>query len=305
MAKYDCIFHRPEVVTHYEWCRCVSDTALQTLIKQLYCYVGKESSRTSKIIEVGAGDGRFFIPFIDFIERISQKKVKMIGLDISAPMLHKLKKKIENKNFQQCEIELLKWDMQDPYPEYFINFNLVYSVASLHIPVRWKESLKNAVQCLSPKGRFLMIKEINQFMHQTEGFEGDSDLEKVDEILLLFMRKYHELRNYYGYPFIREGILYSDFSNPIAELKQLGFNLNYQFSDDGLKWQKPHRYNQMLEALAEGYITTWGSDLPTAIRKKISKHLAYWLKEKEIKIQQEFNIPSRFELFIFGLNNKL
>jgi SAM-dependent methyltransferase len=304
MAIYDCVFHNPKASQLYSNCRFVDEGVLHGISKILWNAFDqateKLTHRTAALVDAGAGSGRLFIPMLRSRPMIFSRAV-LVALDIAQPMLDVLADRIKGEGLSEAGPYLIKlWDMQNPYPRFDVPVAVVFSLATFHILRSWEQALENAVHILAQNGRFILIKEINQFMHQTEGFEGDFELETVNDLFSSFMREYHRLRSAFGLPFIPDGVLYSDFDPAVCALKNIGFELLEIIRGSELCWQKPHRYSEMLLMLKERVITTWGTDLPDKERNAIADKLRNWLFEHQVDMNATFNIPARFEIFIFG-----
>jgi SAM-dependent methyltransferase len=304
MPTYDCIFHNSNASKQYSRCRYVDEQVLRHTSEAIWTVCGVVSARIKQcrvaLVEAGAGSGRLFLPILrSRLPSFNQSLV--VGLDIAQPMLEALTKRIEEAGpFPLRSYLLQRWDIQDPYPRLDVPVAVIFSLATFHILQQWRHALSRAVDVLAKSGRLVLIKEINQFMHQTEGFEGDSELVEINPLLSAFMREYHRLRSAFGLPFVRDGILYSNFELAIQELKTLGFDLLEVVGGPDFSWQKPHNYSDLLLTLEERVITTWGTDLPDKERHAIANNLRVWLQERRVNLDTKFTIPARFEINVFG-----
>lgn len=301
LAKYRCIFHQTIAARLYDCCRHVSKNVLKETVRAIWSLYIQSMNKSDHavIIDAGVGSGRLFAPLVTTIPFALREKTTLVGLDISLPMIQALKKTLNDKNQHKNNIILQRCDIQKPYPKFEYPVTVVYTLATFHILTKWKQAIRNVKNVLSNQGFFVYIKEINQFMHQTEGFEGNSELASIDETLEAFMREYHKLRKLYKCPYRKEGILYSDISPAILELSRQQISLVRKIDGHKYCWKKPHRFFDILQALERKLITTWGSDIPKQKRLKIAHELHNWLIRKHVNLDRTFNIPSRFELYIF------
>lgn len=304
MPEYNCLFHNPQSAEFYENCRFVPQEVLvktsQFIWSQYHDIRKYLYSDENKIIDAGVGNGRLFIPMLKTIPKIINNSINLIGLDLAEPMLNNLRELVQKDQvIKEKNISIINWDLQDCYPKSCENASVIYTLATFHILRKWENALNNVFNSLIRNGVFIYIKEINQFMHQTEGFNSDDEIDTMDDSLKEFMIQYHNLRNQYNIPYYPSGIMYSNISLMIKELIRIGFT-NYKcYRSEDLKWSKPHKYNDMLHSLEYRLITTWGSDIPDSERKLIASDLRTWLLKKEISLTEVFYIPARFELHCF------
>jgi hypothetical protein len=116
------------------------------------------------------------------------------------------------------------------------------------------------------------------------------------------MLYYHNLRKAFGYPFEPSGIMYSNIIQMKSELENIGICEIEVIRDNRLKWLKPHNYKDIIYALRNKLITTWGSDLPDATRTSIAHKLENWLIDHKISMEREFQLTAYFELHCFQKN---
>jgi ubiquinone/menaquinone biosynthesis C-methylase UbiE len=298
MANYNCVFHNPISAELYNYCRFVDPFVLQETAHCLWNIYRQYGNGKTSIVDAGVGSGRLLIPVVQNMPKEYADKVKFVCLDVAEPMLDDLRKSI--KQFSNTQFEIIQCDLQKPIPISDIPIGMVYTLATFHIIQKWKEALENVVNLMHTKGVFVFIKEINQFMHQTEGFESDHEIDEPNEQLTHFMKEYHKLRTNFGLPFKRSGIMYSEIQSAESHLNRIGYNKISIISNKSLIWSKPHSYKEILIALEKRIITTWGSDLPDDPRIKIAYLLRQYLEKKSISLEKTYYIPARFELHVFS-----
>lgn len=304
MPRYRCIFHNDSSIVNYAKLRYIDPQTLDRISKIiLFLFndiIDKSKKKSGIITDAGVGSGRLFIPLIKNAQK-TNSKTKFIGIDISSKMLDSLNQEI--KLFSEKNILIVKHDLRKQFPSFLEKNTIVYSLATLHIIWEWKKTFQNIIQTLLPNGKFLLLKEINQFMHQTEGFEGNNQLINIDSTLQAFMEEYHYLRNKFSIPFRRNGILYSDFSNGTKELSKLGYDLSIIKNESKLSWKKPHSYFYLLESFRNKTVTTWGTDIKDEnIRSKIFNGLNNWLITNNVDLNNKFYLNSRIELYVYSRN---
>jgi len=295
MVKYNCIFLSRRPVENYDILRMIPIE----IINNYFTYILSLKDLTSnkmKIMEAGAGSGRFFIPLVNWVTKNSFPHM-LTACDISSKMLEALEYRLNG-----CGkiVSLVNFDLQEKKSFTMSWFDLIYTVATLHILNEWKQCLNNFVEMLKPGGILVLTKEINQFMHRTEGFDNTYDLTEIDAQLDEFFRLYHRLRVEVGEPYEPSGITYSEIGPAIDYLLKQGMELIEQrLDDEKLKWQKPHSYADLLETFRLRTITTWGSDLSPAVRVKIHDQLKSWLISRNIDMNYIFYLPARLQTFTF------
>jgi SAM-dependent methyltransferase len=188
----------------------------------------------------------------------------------------------------------IKADLQDVLPPAARPINVIFTIATFHILKRWQEALKNLADALCPDGYFIFVRENNQFMHQTEGFEKDSDFPYLDQDLSAFMRFYHAQRSSVGEPYQAKTLRYSDMMPAIEHLRALGFVEEAStISESDFSWQKPHTFSDILHCFRHRQMTTWGSDLSDRARERIAESLEQWVAKKGLDAAKEFMLPAR------------
>lgn len=306
VPSYDCLFHKPAAAAHYDRCREVDSSVLVAAADAIWTECAHIFERRSEppsgsVLEAGVGLGRLFLPVARRRPREYRSCVSVVGLDIAQPMLAGLDAQLSRMPTELTRlVRTTRCDITEPYPKLEQLLTVIYSLATFHILTEWQAGLQNAIDALAPDGRLILIKETNQFMHQTEGFEASSELESLDTVLDAFMREYHQLRTVHSMPFERTGVLYSDMSPAILGLRELGFEPRRVIAGDALRWQKAHTYDDILFTLEHGLITTWGSDLPRPVRRKVTEELRLWLTQRYVDSSATFRIPARFELHVFS-----
>lgn len=294
MPNYPCIFHVHSTVSYYQKLRVIPDA-----VKKQYCiYMIRQLDQTRpvNILEAGSGSGRFIIPLVQVLKE-SSLQYNLTACDVSEQMLEQLSTRIDcRKNF----IEPILFDLQSKHVIGEDIFDLIFTIAVLHIPSDWRQCLRNMMQMLRPGGICILTKEINQFMHRTEGFDNSGDLEDIDAQLDEFFRAYHQFRIEAGEPYLPTGITYSDIKPAIDYLVGRGMEpVETRLDDEGLKWQKPHSYTDLLETFRLRTITTWGSDLSPAARAMIYDQLKDWLIKRRIDMETTFYLPAKLQTFTF------
>lgn len=295
MPTYDCIFHNKVVIDRYTSLRGIPSCTIRNFLDgHLLALV--DSASSPLILEAGAGNGRFFLPLANVVStRVNRGK--LCACDVSGEILAVLQSELGES---ADSVKMLEYDLTDDYVPFECEYDLVFTVAVLHIIHEWEQALSNICCMLKVGGSYVMVKEINQFMHRTEGFDKTGDLEEVDEQLDQFFREYHGLRGEFGEPYAATGITYSDVGCAIGYLKGNGMSLTKEsLADPGLKWQKKHTYGEILESFLLRTITTWGSDLSVGARLAIHARLSEWVEARGIDKDEVFYLPAMLQVFTF------
>lgn len=295
-------YQRKLNVERYGSCRYISNNVLKELSMLILRHIKVSSA---KIIEIGVGNGRVFIPLIKE-SKDKAKNVVFYGLDDSELMLNSLNNNLKENNIEN-KPNLIKADIQNPLALTPGNFLVVYSFATLHIVKDWKMAIDNILKLLAPKGYFIYVKEINQVFHSTENVIDKKDSPDLKSIRLNgnvkeFFEEYHRLRKKYGVPFDQQGILYSNPKKMVGYLKNK--RMKYKvIRSKKLEWKKPHSFRELINALKDATITTFGSDIENPLRTKISQELLKFCKKRKFPLDCKFSVPSRLELYVFSSEN--
>jgi SAM-dependent methyltransferase len=197
-------------------------------------------------------------------------------------------------------LRCIEADLQEPLPIPDESIHIVFTIATFHILKKWREALQNLVRVLTPGGFIIFICENNQFMHETEGFEKDSDFIWLDAQLRDFMHYYHQQRSIVGEPYQPRELRYSDMMLGICYLSNMGLKeQQLNFPTSTLEWDKPHTYKDILHCFRNRQMTTWGSDLSDEARDKIAKALDEWVLSQGIDINREFLLPAKIIPHVF------
>lgn len=299
MPKYKCIFENKNVVKHYENLRIIDSSVLNYTAHIIIKYALKNNGDNFiRILDAGAGDGRFLKPIIE-ISKKHKKSFFLIAIDLSKNMLANLLQRISPLPIG-VKLIAIKSDICHFLPIKDEKIDIVFTIATLHILTEWRKSLDNLLSTIRYGGYIIIIKENNQFMHQTEGFEHDNDFHWIDFQLKEFMLFYHEQRRKFGCPYEPSEIRYSDMTSVIDYLKTLGLK-KVDFSVDlkKLQWSKPHTYKDIIYCFRHRQMTTWGSELPDKVRIEIAKSLEKWIYDREIIPNQTFYLPAELIPYIF------
>ena len=298
-GDYPCIFNDSGTVTRYEQLRHITPNVMEsvcTLVWQLASRV--PSVAPVRILDAGAGTGRFAIPIADNLA-MQACRAELVALDMCQPMLNKL---AERWPLRDSSVRLLcvQHDLQDALPPPAKPGDVIFTIATFHILKRWKDALSNLVEALSPGGYFIFVRENNQFMHQTEGFEKDSDFPCLDATLSAFMQFYHEQRAAAGEPYQPKTLRYSDMMPAVQHLHALGlFEETMSLPESDFSWQKPHNFADILHCFRHKQMTTWGSDLSDQAREQIASALEKWVTSRGIEPAKEFVLSARLIPHVF------
>jgi len=291
--KYISIFNDQEVVSNYDNCRHIDSKVLDFLVSEIDQIIQQIPGDYHVVLDAGVGNGRILIPFL---KNSNFNKTFFIGLDLSSQMLRELSNRPE---FGKNKFGLINSDLQKELPIKRRKIDLIYTFATLHILNLWDSAVHNLLNCLLRNRYFILIKEINQFMHQTEGFLGDTELEELEPTLNEFMHLYHDLRKKYYIPFEKSGLCYSDYTLMDKMSTKLGIKKVSAIEDPSLRWEKPHCFSGIISAFRKKHITTWGSDIPNRERVLISDKLSEWLIKRRIDPEKNFYINSRLQIFVY------
>lgn len=294
MPKYPCIFHSQTTVDCYPSLRHIPSAVVDCVCASLLSRV-RVANGSASLLEAGCGTGRFLRPLAQMAATAIENHVVVEGCDISEGMLRELNKQpVEGKAIPAFQYDLAMAHVPDR------RYDLVFTVATMHIIFKWRRALDNMVAMVKPGGYLVMIKEINQFMHRTEGFHKTADLDNVDTDLDEFLMFYHDLRRRRNEPYVASGIRYSDIAPALTHLCGRGLCLvEERLKDPGLTWQKPHTYGELLETFRLRTITTWGSDLSERARLAIHEGLRAWVASRGIDEKRVFELPARLQTFTF------
>jgi ubiquinone/menaquinone biosynthesis C-methylase UbiE len=97
----------------------------------------------ARLLDVGTGTGRISIPLLE-------RGVDLIGCDLSARMLRRLRGKLSSARIAQADATLL------PFPS--AHFDFVMTVHLLHLIPPWREALREFKRVLKPEGAYFNVK---------------------------------------------------------------------------------------------------------------------------------------------------
>ena len=288
MANYTCIFEDTRVVDKYPRLRHVPSGILSLIAERVVDLSASTPNKNiRRVLDAGAGSGRFFLPFLQ-AARESSGNVRIIALDLSLSMLSVLKESA-SQAYRCNGVCCIQSDLQSGIPLTDKSIDVVFTAATFHILKEWRQALDYLVDVIVPSGYFLLLCEYNQFMHETEGFERDSDFPYLDTQLRELMDFYHEQRQICGEPYEPSEVRYSDVTRMVDHLKALGFvELSSGIELPRLQWQKAHSYEDILYCFRHRQMTTWGSDLSEEARAQIADALDVWVKERRIDVDEDF-----------------
>jgi len=251
-----------------------------------------------RVADAGAGTGRFAMPVAEAAKRLGVE-YEVVAIDLSCRMLSRLRERWLAR-FDAAGLVLVRADLQEPLPTECRNVHVAYTVATFHILDHWREALDNVVKNLVPGGFVILIRENNQFMHETEGFEKDRDFPRIDAQLRCFMQFYHQQRAAAGEPYEPPELRYSDMLPAVRYMAELGLvEQPVAFPPSAFEWEKPHTYADILHCFRNRQMTTWGSDLSDGAREKISQALGKWVEAQDIDLDTEFYLPAKLIPHIF------
>lgn len=300
MAHYECIFESREVVSQYVRLRYIPDFALLTIggICVGLAETLHQKGGFARILDAGAGSGRFALPCAEAAKNWSMR-LQLLAVDLSRRMLVQLHG-IWREAYIDTDLECVQADLQEPLPFQEASVHVAYTVATFHILQQWRAALEGLLNVLMRGGYLVFIQEINQFMHQTEGFDNDRDLFYVDEQLHGFMAFYHKRREECGEPYIPSEVRYSDMSAALRYLTDLGMSEVESGADLAkLRWDKPHTYGDILHCFRHRQMTTWGSDLSAEARSRIADSLEEWVDAHGIDRDKVFHLPAALIPHVF------
>ena len=293
MAKYECIFENAGVVDRYGRLRHIPDSALLS-IGNLACRLGIDAAPSGDVIRIadaGAGTGRFALPCAEASRKLGAD-IELAAIDLSGRILKRLHEKWPSQT-SAAQLRCVQADLQEPLPIPSASAHVVYTVATFHILDRWRAALDNLVKMSVPGGFLIFIRENNQFMHETEGFERNVDFPAIDPLLKAFMTHYHEQREANGEPYIQSELRYSDMMPAIHHLRWCGLReIDHGIPASQLSWDKPHTYGDILHCFRNRQMTTWGTDLSEPAREKIANALDAWVSSHKIDPDHEFVLPA-------------
>jgi SAM-dependent methyltransferase len=293
MAHYGCIFHHDGVVARYGRLRSIDGQVLSCIATLIVSFADNAGlCKPSRIVDAGAGTGRFLVPVAQAAQTIGLP-IELLAVDLSGPMLRCLRDNL-NPLLGSVTLHCIQADLQQRSPISDESVHVVFTVATFHILSEWRAALENLVRLLVPGGCFIFIRENNQFMHETEGFDHDDDFPYINETLRSLMVFYHEQRKLCGEPYEPSEIRYSDMMPAIDYLKALGFReINSGVSAEKFQWLKPHTYQDILDCFRNRGMTTWGSDLSEFARSRIADSLERWVSARNLDTEREFFLPAR------------
>jgi ubiquinone/menaquinone biosynthesis C-methylase UbiE len=100
---------------------------------------------SSRVLEIGIGTGRIALP-------ITARAIGVIGIDLSAAMMDKLRAKIAG---QAARVALAQADANAlPFPDGW--FDCAYAVHVYHVVAHWQNALRAAWRVLKPGGHLLI-----------------------------------------------------------------------------------------------------------------------------------------------------
>src|ERR1043165_5545033 len=108
-------------------------------IQALFDIIGPEP----RVLDVGTGTGRISVPLLE-------RGVDLIGCDLSAKMLMRLKEKRPSARILQSDATHL------PFPEG--HFDMVLTVHVLHLIPMWREALREFKRVVVPGGAYINVK---------------------------------------------------------------------------------------------------------------------------------------------------
>jgi len=92
------------------------------------------------ILEAGVGTGRIAVPLL-------RRGARLIGVDLSAEMMRRLRAKSENAPLARADVSRL------PFPD--ATFGLIVTAHVLHLVGPWREALREFRRALAPGGVYL------------------------------------------------------------------------------------------------------------------------------------------------------
>lgn len=291
-TPYPHVFDDKDAMGNYENLRHIAPVVLEQIISLVLDLALQTVPRAVKILDAGAGTGRLSIPLAHEVIRRKQR-AKIVAVDRSCRMLEALVQ--ETRALRSFDaVQAVTADITKPLPKSCRGARVVVCMAVLHILADWRSALQHLVNSLAKDGYFIIVRELNQFMHETEGFSKSHELDTVDEELHAFMRHYHYLRASVGEPYEEREVQYSDLSRALSYLHDLGCShIDADVDPKVLTWEKRHTYKDIMACFRQRQMTTWGSDLSEGARSKIASALEVWLDCHGIDREQEFTIPAR------------
>lgn len=298
-SDYPCIFNDSGTVARYDKLRHIALRVMESVCS-LVCDLAAQVHLDvpARILDAGAGTGRFAIPIG---QALAARKgaAELFATDFCQPMLDTIVERWPMCN-STVRLRCVQADLQEPLPPACKLSHVVFTIATFHILKKWREALDNLVNVLAPGGSFVFVRENNQFMHETEGFEKDSDFPTIDETLRDFMQFYHAQRASAGEPYQPRTLRYSDMMPAVRYLASLGLvEQPVEIPANSFEWQKPHTYADILHCFRQRQMTTWGSDLSEHAREKIADALDHWVADHGIVPGQEFFLPARLIPHVF------
>ena len=299
MPTYTCLFHEAASVGRYDRLRHIPHHTLDACARAALAGVGR-GGRPVRLLDAGAGTGRFLTPIANAC-RHDRAAAHLVALDLSRAMLHALQQQTSGyAPPDRVTVTAIQADLQDPLPFGPGTFDVVLTAATFHILARWRDAADGMIEALTLGGRLVVIAESNQFMHQTEGFSRDADLDRLDPVLSAFMQHYHWLRNAYGHPYQPSEVRYSDMSALLEHVQERGLRpLAVPASQAALRWGKTHCYADILHCFRHRQMTTWGSELPEPVRQRIADALEAWVAAHGIDPTEEFHLPAELVPHVF------
>ena len=302
MNDYPCIFNDAGTVTRYDKLRHIAPHVLDAICSLVCGYIVKsQSNGKPRILDAGSGTGRFAIPIAMELSR-REIAAEVCATDQCRPMLNTLADRWPITNLK-VQLRCVEADIQQPLPSACAPSHVVFTISTFHILKQWQAGLDNLLIVLARNGFFIFIRENNQFMHQTEGFEKNSDFPYLNNTLSAFMRFYHAQRASVGEPYQPRTLRYSDMLPAIQYLRTRELvEEDPRVPESALSWQKPHTFTDILHCFRHRQMTTWGSDLSDHSRERIADSLEQWIASNGINPQAEFMLPSRLIPHVFRKN---
>lgn len=291
--SYKCIFSG-SAVDEYDKLRHISTDTINDIIEIIISAATNKKHDIVKIVDAGVGTGRIMLPLQHRLEK-NEIKYKLIGIDISEEMICEFKRKTRHN---RDKVNTYISDLNGEMPKEIKNMGVVYTLATVHIIKNWRSMVDNIRKSLVNNGVFIIFKEINQFMHQTEGFDSDYELIEVDDKLKRFMKHYHTLRKKYNCSYIKHEIRYSNMDKLYEYCENNGFK-RLNIKNKKILWMKPHSYYDILNCFEKKQMTTFGSEIDDKSRKMISDELKLWLKKHNYDIYKTFTLKAQIVPNIF------
>jgi SAM-dependent methyltransferase len=300
MAHYQSIFLSNSIVETYDDLRYIPDSILNRCAELVVNQALSCSPSERRILDAGSGSGRYALPAMRAAEKFGGPWT-LLTVDMSEHMTKELMQQYKRAGISEnVKLVPLVADLREKLPVEPESVAAAYTVATFHILDRWREATNNVIETLASGASFIVIKENNQFMHQTEGFSRDSDFPYLDSTLSAFMRYYHQLRSQHGCLYEPSEVRYSDMSPLLNYIEESGLEkLAIKVPEGSLKWQKPHTYADILHCFRNRHMTTWGSELDEEVRQPIADALEGWVADEQLDINKTFYLPAELIPHVF------